>query len=169
MVGDTPGGSAAGRKPRRPPGGITVLELGVALGLGALLVALSMPLYFGFVHERRAARVAEDLAGLLRFAQQRAVAESVDVCRVEVVTDATRAEVRRVPRDATGGCAAPVTIRVGDPYPRGVTVDPVTVGFSNAGSPTGSPTADIAISIVAGGRTRTVSVHARTGRVEITR
>ncbi|MDR7555695.1 MAG: hypothetical protein QN157_08815 [Armatimonadota bacterium] len=167
MVGDRPGGSTPGRRHPRVPGGVTVLELGVALGLGALLLALAMPLYFGFVNERRAARVAEDLAGLLRFAQQRAVAESVDVCRVEVVTGGTRAEVRRVPREANGGCADPVTVRVGEPYPRGVTVAAETFAFSNAGSP--APGSATAVGIVAGGRTRTVSVHERTGRVEITR
>ncbi|MDR7482742.1 MAG: hypothetical protein QN183_03930 [Armatimonadota bacterium] len=146
--------------------GVTVLELGVALGLGALLLALAMPLYFGFVRERRVARVAEDLAGLLRFAQQRAVAQSVDSCGVQVVTLSSRAEVRRIPREADGDCADPVTIRVGEPYPQGVAVAEVTVEFSSAGSlATGSATS---IGIASGGRTRTVSVQAATGRVEIT-
>lgn len=148
-----------------PSPGVTVIEIGAVLGLAALLLALSTPLYFNFVRERRVVRATEDLVGLLRTAQQRAVADSVDACGVQVVILGTHAEVRRVPR-TSGVCQDPVTFRKSEPFPSGVQVDAVTVEFTNAGSlAAASPDSFV---VASGSRRRTVSVNATTGRVEIT-
>lgn len=157
--------------------GFTALELIVALALGGLLLTLALAIYQGAMRERRVVRVAEDLVGLLRFAQQAAVADTVDACEFQVDIRATHGEVRRLSgtRDAaTGGCASSPgptvqTVRVTDAFPDGVTASPVptTITFISAGRLPRTVTAPVAVTIASGGRTRTITVEPATGRVQL--
>lgn len=147
--------------------GFTTLELIVALALGGLLLTLALASCQGAIRERRVVRVAEDLAGLLRFAQQSAVADSVEACQYEVEVQATSASVRKVPRDAASGtCLSPQPpVRVSDQYPAGVVVAATTVQFANSGGlVSGGP---ISIGVTYGDRVRYVRVEPATGRVEV--
>ena len=147
--------------------GVTLLEAVLVLGLLAILLMLALPLYQGFIRERWVDRVAQDVAGLLRSAQQSAVGDAVDGCyRVQV--NATNAVEERGVRDpATRACTwtIPSAIRATDTFPAGVTVTLATVEFTGAGALAGG--SPFAISISSGGRTRTVNVAAQTGRVQI--
>ncbi|MDR7545341.1 MAG: hypothetical protein QN120_13945 [Armatimonadota bacterium] len=143
--------------------GYTVLELAVVVGLLAILLILALPIWQGAIRERRVVRVAEEIAGVLRFAQQAAVADAQQSCGYRVEVSASSAVVRRIPRAADGSCDAPgASVRRTDDYPEGVTVVPASVDFSSAGSATSA-----AISVSAGDRVRYVRVHAATGRVEV--
>jgi Tfp pilus assembly protein FimT len=141
------------------------------MGLMALLVTLAFPLWQGYIRDRRVVQAAEQIAGVLRFAQQAAVANSVDAClyRALVSSALGRAEVRRVARDsATGMCSSPevvATVRVTDPFPRGVTAADVAVEFTSAGRLNAGGA--VSISISAGDRVRYVRVDPDTGRVEV--
>lgn len=156
--------------------GFTALELIVALALGGLLLTLALASYQGAIRERRVVRVAEDLVGLLRFAQQAAVADTVGACEFQGVVLATHAEVwrRSGTRDAaSGGCAASPAdqmVRVTDAFPGGVTVSPVPtiITFISAGRLPRTVTTPITVSIASGGRTRTITVEPATGRVQLT-
>lgn len=154
--------------------GFTTLEIIVALALGGLLLALALASYQGAMRERRVVRVAEDLVGLLRFAQQSAVADSVEACRYEVViVSAVSATARKVPRSPAGDCEVPVSVRVTDEFPLGVTVGAgtTTVRFSNAGrlvDGSNAPATDpVSIEVTSGDRVRHVWVEPTTGRVEV--
>jgi prepilin-type N-terminal cleavage/methylation domain-containing protein len=149
--------------------GFSLLEVSAALAIGGVILAFAMALWLGGIRERRVVRVAEEIAGLLRFAQQTAVADAVDTCHYQVDVLAARAEVRKVPRDpASGNCLAPAPARrVSEQFPPGVaaTVAPaLPIQFL----PSGSTNSTFTIAVSAGGRSRTVHVHAATGRVEVT-
>jgi Tfp pilus assembly protein FimT len=141
------------------------------LGLLAVLTTLAFPLWQGYIRDRRVVQTSEQIAGVLRFAQQAAVANSVDAClyRAQVSSGLSRAEVRRVERDnATGACSSPevvATVRVTDQFPRGVTAGDTTVEFTSAGRLNG--TTPVSISVSAGDRVRYVRVEPDTGRVEV--
>lgn len=148
--------------------GYSILEVAVALGLAALLLGIAMATWGGAIRERRVVRVAEELAGLLRFAQQSATADAADSCLYRVVITATQAEARKVARATAGGCTSPevvATVRVTEQFPRGVTVPATTVEFTGGGRLTIS--APVSISVSAAGGTRYVDVEAETGRVEV--
>jgi type II secretory pathway pseudopilin PulG len=150
------------RAARRGAAGVTVFEATIALAIVGLVLALAFPLYTRAVRERRVVRVAEDLAGLLRFAQQKAVAESGSGGCVTLTTRSSRAEVRVAPQCAEDGATL---VRVSDPFPPDVTVEPQTVVFTGAGKPgRGSATG---IRVTSGDRARTVDIHPITGRVQI--
>mgnify|MGYP001601554828 CR=1 FL=1 len=156
--------------------GVTLLDVVIALVLGGLLLAIALASWNGAIRERRVVRVAEDIAGLLRFAQQSAVADSVEACGYRVVILSTRAEARKVARDDdNGGCESPelvTTVRVTDQFPKGVeavviVVPPgALVQFTSAGSLSGVAAVTIAVS--SGDRRRSVLVDPVTGRVEVT-
>ncbi|MDR7555699.1 MAG: GspH/FimT family pseudopilin [Armatimonadota bacterium] len=141
---------------------MTVLEATIALAIVGLVLALAFPLYTRAVRDRRVVRVAEDLAGLLRFAQQKAVAESGSGSCVQLITTPSRAEVRLIPQ-CTG--VGETLVRVSDPFPPDVAVEQQTVVFTGAGRlQQGSPTS---ILVTSADRTRRVEVHPVTGRVQI--
>lgn len=158
---------------RRHSGGFSLVEVGVALGIGAILLGLSASSWGSAVRERRVVHVAEDLAGLLRFAQQAAVANSADACRYRVVIVSTHAEAYAVARDGTTGtCASPevvTAVRRTAPFLTTVILTTTPVGpveFTSAGGlPSGSPA--VSISVSSADRTRTVNVEPVTGRVEV--
>ena len=153
--------------------GFSLVEVGVALGVGAILLGLSVGLWGSAIRERRVVHVAEDLAGLLRFAQQAAVANSVDACRYRVVIVSTHAEAYVVARDgATGTCTSPevaTLVKRTAPFPAGVVVTTTPSGpveFTSAGGmPSGSSA--VSISVSSGDRMRTVRLEPLTGRVEV--
>jgi prepilin-type N-terminal cleavage/methylation domain-containing protein len=156
---------------RKTHRGYTLAEMMAVLGLMALLTTLAFPLWQGYIRDRRVAQASEQIAGVLRFAQQAAVANSVDAClyRALVSSALARAEVRRVARDgATGMCSSPevvATVRVTDAFPRGVTAADATIEFTSAGRLNGGVA--VSISVSAGDRVRYVRVDPDTGRVEV--
>ncbi len=150
------------------PWGYSLLEIAITLGIAALLVGISMATWGGGIRERRVVRAAEDLAGLLRFAQQAAVADAADSCLYRVVITAAQAEARKVARAASGGCTSPevvATVRVTDQFSQGVVVVTTTVEFTSAGRLNGST--PVSINVSSGGRVRYVRVEPETGRVEV--
>ncbi len=150
--------------------GVTLLEVAVIVAIVALLVTLALPSYQGLIRDRRVERVALDIAGVLRVAQQSAVSDSVDACGFRVEVRTTNAEVLRVARDpATRACASPealTRLRMTDTFPSDVVVTATTVQFTSAGSLTGGP--GVSIGVSSGDRTRTVRVEPATGRIEVT-
>jgi Tfp pilus assembly protein FimT len=161
---------------RRHSSGFSLVEVGVALAVGAILLGLSVALWGSAIRERRVVHVAEDIAGLLRFAQQAAVANSVDACLYRVVIESTHAEAYAVARDeATGTCTSPEVVTLVKrtaPFPAGVVVTATPAGpveFTSAGglsSGSSRPEA-VSISVSFGDRMRTVRVEPSTGRVEV--
>ncbi len=159
---------AGRRREGRSPGGFSLLEVSVTLAVGGVTLALSFALWSGAMRERRVVRVAEEVAGLVRYAQQAAVADSVDTCHYGVTFAGGRAQVRKTPRDPnTGTCAAPgPPVRVSDPFPSGVSAavaPPQEIEFY----PSGSANATFTILVSAGGPSRTVDVDGATGRAEV--
>jgi len=150
--------------------GVTLLEMAVVVGIVALLVTLALPSYQGRIRDQRVERVAQDIAGLLRIAQQLAVGDSLDACGYRVEVRMTNAELLRVARDpATRACASPEvlgSLRITDAFPSSVVVAPTTVQFTSAGRLTGGLTVSVGVS--SGDRTRTVRVDPATGRTEVT-
>ena len=150
--------------------GVTLLEIAVIVGIVALLMTLALPSYLGLLRDQRVGRVAQDIAGMLRIAQQMAVGDSIDACEYRVEVRTTNAEVLRVARDrATGTCASPevlTRVRMTDAFPSEAIVTAATVQFANDGSLTGGLAVSIGVS--SGGRTRTVRVEPATGRTEVT-
>ncbi len=150
------------------PRGYSLIEIAVVLGVAAVLLGISLATWGGGIRERRVVRATEDLAGLLRFAQQAAVADAADSCLYRVVVTLTQAEARKVERAASGGCTSPevaATVRVTEQFPPGVTVAATTVEFTSAGRLSGSTPVSIGVS--SGGRARYVRVEPDTGRVEV--
>lgn len=74
---------AGGRVSRARPG-FTLLEIGVGLGVAAVVLGLAVPLYLGYLARRELQNAAFLLQGDLRLAQQTAIAQSGDGPRVEV-------------------------------------------------------------------------------------
>ena len=150
--------------------GVTLLEMAVVVGIVALLVTLALPSYQGRVRDQQAERVAQDIAGLLRIAQQLAVGDSLDACGYRVEVRTSNAELLSVARDlATRGCASPETLgslRITDAFPSNVVVAPTTVQFTSAGGLTSGLTVSVGVS--SGDRTRTVRVDPATGSTEVT-
>jgi len=156
---------------RKAPRGYTLVELAIVLALSGLLVTLAFPLWQGYIRDRRVTQASEEIAGVLRFAQQTAVANSVDACLYRVVVSSmlARAEARSVARDTTTGtCTSPevlTTVRRTDQFPVGVTAADTTVEFTSAGRLNG--TTAVSINVSAGDRMRYVRVEPETGRVEV--
>jgi len=158
---------------RRHNGGFSIVEVGVVLGIGAILLGVSVAWWSSAIRERRVVHVAEDLAGLLRVAEQAAVANSVDACRYRVQILSTHAEAYMVARDAaTGTCTSPevaTLVKRTAPFPAGVVVTATPSGpveFTSAGGmPSGSSAVSVSVSF--GDRVRTVRVEPTTGRVEV--
>lgn len=156
------------RTRRRRQGGFTVVEVGITLGLAAVMLALALALWGGAFRDRRVVKAAEDLAGLFRFAQQSAVADSADACLYRVVITTTQGEARRVARAASGACTSPEvvsTVRAIEAYPRGVAVGAATVEFSSGGGLTTGTL--VSIAVTSGGSARYVRVQPETGNVEV--
>ncbi len=151
--------------------GFSVLELVIAVAIGAIVLGLAFPTWSGFIRDRQVARTADDVAGLLRLAQQAAVADSVDACGYRGVVLSTSAQAVKVARDATtGGCTSPAvltTIRILDTFPAGVTAIATTLQFASSGGlpSCGGPASTITVS--SGSRVRTITVEPCTGRVEV--
>jgi len=137
----------------------------VVIGLLGILLILAVPIWRGAIRERRVVKAAEEIAGVLRFAQQAAVADADRSCGYQVEVSTSHAVVRPIPRVADSSCGAPAaSVRRTDDYPGGVAVVPTTVNFTSAG---GTTSGSVAISVSAGDRIRYVHVHAITGRVEV--
>jgi len=153
---------------RQRQSGFTLVEVGVTLGLAAVVLALALALWGGAMRDRRVVKAAEDLAGLLRLAQQAAVADSADACLYRVVITTTQGEARRVARAASGACTSPEvvsTVRVIEAYPRGVAAGAATVEFSSGGGLTTGTL--VSIAVTSGGSARYVRVQPETGNVEV--
>lgn len=162
-------------QPQARPGsfakGFSVLEVVFVVAVLAIMLGLAFPVWDGFIRDRNVMRAADDVASLLRFAQQAAVADSVDACGYQGVVLSTRAEVVKVARDAsTGACASPAVltpVRAIDTFPSGVTATPVTLQFSSAGGLPSCGGPGLTITVSSGSRTRAITVEPCTGRVEV--
>jgi prepilin-type N-terminal cleavage/methylation domain-containing protein len=151
--------------------GFSLLETLLVVSVLALLLGLSVPTWDGYIRDRRVTRAAEDVAGLLRYAQQAAVADSADACGYRAVVLATAAQAVKVARDPnTGACASPevlTTVRVTDAFAIGTTAAPSTVEFASTGASSTCGGAATEIVVSSGSRTRTVRVEPCTGAVEV--
>ncbi len=159
--------ASASRRQRKSPG-YSLIEIAITLGVAAILLGISLAGWGGGIRERRVVRAAEGLAGLLRFAQQAAIADAADSCLYRVVVASTQAEARKVARADPGGCSSPevvATVRVTDQFAQAVVVASTTVEFTSAGRLNGNT--PVSISVSSGGRTRYVRVEPETGRVEV--
>ena len=151
--------------------GFSLLETLVVTAVLALLLGLSAPTWDSFIRDRRVTRAADDVADLLRYAQQAAVADSADACGYRAVVLTTAAQAIRVARDPnTGGCASPevlTTVRATDAFAIGTTAAPFTAEFASNGalSTCGSATADIVLT--SGSRSRKVRIEPCTGAVQV--
>jgi MSHA pilin protein MshC len=127
------------RSPRRGPGGFTVVELIVTIGVIALLAAIVVPRFVG-PDSFRTRGFYDAAKSIVRFAQKTAIA-----WRREVFVCVTAASVSA---GTAAGCATPIVNPVtGDPLsanaPAGVTLTPAAFSFDGAGRP--NPNAAVTI------------------------
>ena len=125
--------------PRRGPGGFTVVELVVTIGVVALLAAIMVPRFVG-PDSFRTRGFYDAAKSIVRFAQKTAIA-----WRREVFVCVTAASVSA---GTAAGCATPIVNPVtGDPLianaPAGVTLTPAAFSFDGAGRP--NPNAAVTI------------------------
>ncbi|MER3459810.1 MAG: hypothetical protein C4303_00970 [candidate division GAL15 bacterium] len=141
--------------------GYTLLEAALVVALLGILVALALTGFQRVIMERRVQSTAREIAGLVRAAQQAAVAKSAEIECVRVSFEASRAAVYVVPDDnnpnnfsCNGGA-----LLVSQTYPQGVTVSPsqAQLSFLPSGEPTPQP---FQVEVSGGGRTRRVCVGA---------
>jgi prepilin-type N-terminal cleavage/methylation domain-containing protein len=144
-------------------GGFSLIEALFTVAILGILLALAFPTYQRVVMERQVQNTAREIAGLLRAAQQLAVAKSAEVARVEVRFADGEARVYVIPN----GADEQLTLSSGyiarddrtgqewKPLRLGVAADgPSEVSFS----PTGEAT-PATIEVTGGGFTRHVCVN----------
>ncbi|MDQ7801885.1 MAG: GspH/FimT family pseudopilin [Armatimonadota bacterium] len=171
------------RPSRRSRAGFTLLEALFVVAVLGILVALAFPSYQRVVMERRVQNTTREIAGLLRAAQQLAVAKSAEVgCVVVRFDEDNEVTVHAVPRDpnadAQEGCppdgegfssqqilASGYTARdersgqEWKPMRLGVTVNPQASQLAFLPSGEASP-APFTVTVSGGGHTRHVCVNA---------
>ena len=161
--------AARGHTVLREVRGITLSEVALVVGIIGLAVTLALPHYRGLLRDQKISRVTENLVGLLRFAQQSAIGNSVDACGYRVIVGTTNIEVYRVASSgAAAVCASPESltlVRQSDQFQSEVSAAVTTLQFTSAGRLTAGSNVDIVVT--AGDRTRTVRVHYLTGSVEV--
>ena len=136
-----------------------------------ILLALAFPTCQRVVMERRVQNLTREIAGLLRAAQQAAVAKSAEAACVAVKFDGTDVQVYVVPSDG-GACTdaagelllrAPGLkggdgqIHVAEPLGVSVTAQQNVLTFAPSGEPSPAP---FQITVSGGGHTRFVCVNA---------
>jgi prepilin-type N-terminal cleavage/methylation domain-containing protein len=144
--------------------GFTLVEVIVVAAVVSILLGVTVSGYRGLLAERKVERVAWEIAGALRLAQQIAVARAGEWSAVRVyLTD--RAEVRGV----TPAGAETTTVSATDAFPEGVRVTRLTgcEPFEVSGS--GAPKVGChgTIEIRRGSATRYVIITSTTGRVRV--
>jgi prepilin-type N-terminal cleavage/methylation domain-containing protein len=153
------------------PSGFSLVEVLLVVALIGLMIGLAFPAWDGFVRDRRVMRAADDIASLLRYAQQAAVADAADACAYRAVVLATRAEAVKVGRDpSAGACASPESltrVRATDPFEAGTTATPLVVEFASTGALATCGGPPVQIVVASGARTRTVRVEPCTGAVAV--
>ncbi len=100
-----------------------------------ILLALAFPSYQRVVMERRVQNTAREIAGLLRAAQQAAVAKSAEVACVRVEIGANSAQAIVVPGSpSAGSCDGEGEVLLASQaYPLGVQVSPQSAAFLPSG------------------------------------
>jgi prepilin-type N-terminal cleavage/methylation domain-containing protein len=112
----------------RVQAGFSLLEALFVVAILGILLALAFPSYQRVVMERRVQNTTREIAGLLRAAQQAAVAKSAEVACVRVEIGANSAQAIVVP--ATGSCEdsgeedSGEVLLASQAYPLGVQVSP---------------------------------------------
>ncbi|MDR7562867.1 MAG: hypothetical protein QN172_07705 [Armatimonadota bacterium] len=152
------------RRRIRAAEGTTLVELVAALTILGLLVLLALSGFARLRGDRLAEGVAWEVAQVLRYAQQLAVARGGE-WRAVRVHFSERVEIRGVRLDGAETEVVTATNR----FPEGVQVSPLTrplVEFSRSGSPT--PGSNQTIEVRAGTAVRYVVLSAQTGRVRVT-
>lgn len=153
---------------RREAGGpgFSLVEVAFVVAILGVLLALALPTYQRVVMERRVQNSAREIAGLLRAAQQLAVAKSAEVERVKVEFEGDEATVYVIPLE--GGGEQPIlasaytardeqTGQEWKPLRLGVTVTAPSEGVSFWPSGEATPAT---ITVSGGGHTRQVCVNA---------
>jgi len=156
----------------RVQAGFSLLEALFVVAVLGILLALAFPTYQRVVMERRVQNLTREIAGLLRAAQQAAVAKSAEAACVAVKFDGTEVQVYAVPLDPQGACtnaAGELLLRApglkgGDgeihvAEPLGVSVTPTgdVLVFAPSGEPSPAP---FQVTVSGGGHTRFVCVNA---------
>lgn len=160
--------------------GFTLLEGVLVVAVLGVLVALALPAYRNVMLERKVQNTAREIAGLLRAAQQLAVAKSAEAYCVTVVFGERQLDVYAVvdEQDEQGGqvfCGIAAPPRRGTPklitsqeFPQGVTVEvsPAVIQFHPSGEllgvwPVGLPPSSQAalVTVRADGHCRMVRVN----------
>ena len=127
------------RSPRRGPGGFTVVELVVTIGVIALLAAIVVPRFVG-PDSFRTRGFYDASKSIVRFAQKTAIA-----WRREVFVCVTAASVSA---GTAAGCATPIVNpatgnALSATAPSGVTLTPAAFSFDSGGRP--NPNAAVTI------------------------
>lgn len=160
-----------------PGGGFSFLEALFVVAVLGILLALAFPTYQRVVMERRVQNTTREIAGLLRAAQQLAVAKSADVERVIVEfqrVGVNEVTVRAVWLDPRQHQDEPdLLLRSGyttgegqNPMRLGVSVDAQASQLSFLPSGEASP-APFSVTVCGGGHTRRVQVN-EAGLVTVT-
>jgi Tfp pilus assembly protein FimT len=150
------------------------LEALFVVAILGILLALAFPSYQRVVMERRVQNTTREIAGLLRAAQQAAVAKSAEAKCVgvafEATQEATRVRVYVVPQDARFDCSNPTAsglsahevLLTSQDYPVGVTVSPSggdAIAFLPSGERRPENPAVMQVSVSGGGQERYVCVN----------
>jgi Tfp pilus assembly protein FimT len=146
------------------------LEALFVVAILGILLALAFPSYQRVVMERRVQNTAREIAGLLRAAQQAAVAKSAEAKCVVLAFEATRVRVYAVPQDPSFDCNSPTAsglsaygvLLTSQDYPVGVTVSPSggdAIAFLPSGERRPENPAVMQVSVSGGGQERYVCVN----------
>ncbi len=110
----------------RVQAGFSLLEALFVVAILGILLALAFPSYQRVVMERRVQNTTREIAGLLRAAQQAAVAKSAEVACVRVEIGANSAQAIVVPGPPTAGSCdgQGEVLLASQAYPLGVQVSP---------------------------------------------
>ena len=151
--------------------GFSIIESLLAVALLATLLGLAFPIWDGAIRDRNVMRAADDITGLLRYAQQAAVADAADACAYRVVVLSTKAQAVKVARDpSTGACASPESltmVRVTDAFAGGTSATPLTVEFASTGALTTCGSAAVQITVSSSSRSKTIRVEPCSGAAEV--
>ncbi len=142
--------------------GFSLIEALLVVSILGILLALAFPTYQRVVMERRVQNTAREIAGLLRAAQQLAVAKSAEVASVVVKFQGDEVSVYVRPREGNGDqlvLASGYTAGQLKPVRLGVTVSPQAseLSFLPSGEATPAP---FTVTVSGGGHTRYVCVNA---------
>lgn len=153
--------------------GFSVLEALFVVALLGILLVLAFPSYRRVLMERRVQNTTREIAGLMRAAQQAAVAKSAEAKCVGVAFEGSRVAVYVVPHEAVFDCSTATAsglrahgqLLSSQDYPPGLRVFPApgdAVVFVGSGNPQPSCSSDgctaFSARVEGGGHSRAVCV-----------